>query len=101
MTRINRGAAQAAKTRSIHNNYLTLPVLLMMVLMPLFGTAGFLLWDRLPRRFRQGLKPGMEIAVILPLLLLGAWVCLNIGPWVEAGVFGGDFRAWLHSAWSV
>jgi phosphate transport system permease protein len=40
----------------------------------------------------------MEIAVILPLLLVGAWVCLSIGPWVEAGVFGGDFRAWLQSA---
>jgi len=74
------------------------PVLLMVVLMPLFGTAGFLLWDRLPRKFREGLKPGMEIAVIVPLLLVGGWVCLSIGPWVEAGVFGGDFRAWLHSA---
>jgi len=40
----------------------------------------------------------MEIALILPLLLLGGWVCLNIGPWVEAGVFGGDFRLWLQSA---
>jgi phosphate transport system permease protein len=74
------------------------PVLLMIALMPLFGTAGFLLWDRLPRRFRESLKPGMEIAVILPLLLLGGWVCLSLGPWVEAGVFGGDFRAWLQSA---
>jgi phosphate transport system permease protein len=74
------------------------PVLLMILLMPLFGTAGFLLWDRLPRRFRESLKPGMEIAVILPLLLLGGWVCLNTGPWVEAGVFGGDFRTWLQTA---
>jgi phosphate transport system permease protein len=74
------------------------PVLLMIVVMPLFGTAGFLVWDRLPRRFRERLRPGMEIALILPLLLLGGWVCLNIGPWVEAGVFGGDFRLWLQSA---
>jgi phosphate transport system permease protein len=74
------------------------PVLLMTVLLPAFGTAGFLVWDRLPRRFRDGLKPGMEVAVILPLLLLGAWVCLSMGSWVEAGVFGGDFRLWLRSA---
>jgi phosphate transport system permease protein len=74
------------------------PVLLMVVLMPLFGTAGFLLWERLPRKFREGLRPGMEIAVILPLLLVGGWVCLSLGPWVEAGVFAGDFRAWLQSA---
>jgi phosphate transport system permease protein len=73
------------------------PVLLMIVLLPLFGTVGFLLWERLPRSFREGVKPGMEIAVIVPLLLAGGWVCLSIGPWVEAGVFGGDFRAWLQS----
>jgi phosphate transport system permease protein len=74
------------------------PVLLMVVLLPLFGTAGFLLWDRLPRRFRDSLKPGMEVALIVPLLLLGGWVCLNIGPWVEGEIFGGDFRGWLLTA---
>jgi phosphate transport system permease protein len=71
------------------------PVLLMAVLLPLFGTAGILLWDRLPRALRRGLKPGMEIALIVPLLLVGAWLALGIGPAVESGVFGGDFRIWL------
>jgi phosphate transport system permease protein len=74
------------------------PVLLMIALMPVFGTAGYYLWDRLPWRLRERLKPGMEIAVILPLLLLAGWVSLAIGPWVEAGVFGGDFRSWLQLA---
>jgi phosphate transport system permease protein len=74
------------------------PVLLMIVLMPLFGTAGFLVWDHMPRRFRDRLRPGTELALILPLLVLGGWVCLNIGPWVEAGIFGGDFRLWLQAA---
>jgi phosphate transport system permease protein len=73
------------------------PVLLMIALLPAFGTLGFLLWGRLPRRLRGRLKPGMEIALILPLLLLGGWVCLSIGAWVEAGIFGGDFRNWLQA----
>jgi phosphate transport system permease protein len=37
----------------------------------------------------------MEIALIVPLLLVGAWLALGIGPAVESGVFGGDFRIWL------
>ncbi len=74
------------------------PVLLMLVLLPLFGTSGILLWERLPRRFRDRLRPGMEIALIVPLLLVGAAVALLIGPTVEAGVFGGDFRLWLKSS---
>jgi len=74
------------------------PVLLMIVLLPLFGTSGLLLWDRLPRAFRDRLRPGMEIALIVPLVLVGAWVALLLGPAVEAGAFGGDFRLWLTSA---
>jgi phosphate transport system permease protein len=73
------------------------PVLLMIVLLPLFGTLGFLLWERLPRRFRERLRPGMEIGLILPLLLVGAGVALALGPLAESGFFGGDFRLWLQS----
>jgi phosphate transport system permease protein len=74
------------------------PVLLMLVLLPAFGTAGFLLWDRLPRRFASKLRPGMELALILPLLLIGGFVAMRIGPWVEASFFAGDFRIWLQNA---
>jgi phosphate transport system permease protein len=74
------------------------PVLLLLVFLPLFGTAGVLFWDRLPHGLRRRLRPGTEIAVILPLLLVGGWVAFQVGPWVEAGVFGGDVKAWLPTA---
>jgi phosphate transport system permease protein len=77
------------------------PVLLMMVFLPLFGTLGFLLWDRLPKKFREGLRPGMEIALILPLILVGALFALFLGPPVEGSFFGGDFRLWLQSAMNL
>src|SRR3990172_2209337 len=56
------------------------PVLAMLVLLPLFGTAGMLLWDRLPRRARDRLKPGTEILLIVPLMLLGALVAIGSRP---------------------
>jgi len=71
------------------------PVLLMMVLLPLFGTLGIFVWGFLPRPFRIHLRPGMEMAVILPLLVVGAGVALLLGPWVERAFFSGDFRLWL------
>jgi phosphate transport system permease protein len=73
------------------------PILLMMVIMPAAGTAGVFLWHRLPKAARR-LKPGMELALVLPLLLLGGWVALRVGPAAEAALFGGDFRMWLSSA---
>jgi phosphate transport system permease protein len=74
------------------------PVLLMLALLPAFGTAGILLWDRLPLRLRRRLKPGMELALIVPLAVLGCWVATLIGPGVEGAFFGGDFKSWLNSA---
>jgi phosphate transport system permease protein len=77
------------------------PVLLMIVLMPLFGTLGILAWGLLPRLLRSRLKPGMELAVILPLLLAGGAAALALGPWFERTFFGADFRLWLASAMNL
>jgi phosphate transport system permease protein len=74
------------------------PVLMMLVLLPLFGTMGIFVWGFLPRTFRDRLRPGMELAVILPLLLVGAGVALLLGPSIEGAFFSGDFRLWLNSA---
>ena len=47
------------------------PVLLLILFLPLAGTAGVLFWDRLPYELRRRLRPGMELFVILPLLVAG------------------------------
>jgi phosphate transport system permease protein len=73
-------------------------VFLALILMPLFGTCGVVLWRLLPRAWALRLKPGTEIAVIIPLLLLAMWVATAAGPAVEGWVFGGDARSWLQSA---
>jgi phosphate transport system permease protein len=74
------------------------PVLLMVVLLPLFGTSGFLLWDRLPRELRRRLRPGSELALILPLMILGACAALLLGPAAERLFFAGDFKHWVGTA---
>jgi phosphate transport system permease protein len=74
------------------------PVLLLNVFLPLFGTAGVLLWGHVPRVLRSRLRPGMEIALILPLLVLGGLAAFAVGPVVEAGLFKGDFQLWLKAA---
>ena len=73
------------------------PVLLLVVFLPLFGTAGVLFWERLPHALLKRLRPGMELLVILPLLLAGGAVAFGIGASVEDFFFAGDFKAWLSS----
>ena len=72
-------------------------VLLMFVLLPTLGTAGVLLWRALPRAAKKVFRPGTEVVLILPLLVVAVWLSLMLGPSVEGALFGGDFKAWLDA----
>ena len=74
------------------------PVMLMALLLPAFGTAGVLFRDRLPQKVARRLRPGMEVLLILPLLLLGAFVALKLGPLLDRALFHGDFKLWLSQS---
>jgi phosphate transport system permease protein len=47
------------------------------------------------------MKPGMELFLILPMMVLGGWLALQLGPPVELALFDGDFRLWVSSALGV
>jgi phosphate transport system permease protein len=72
-------------------------VLLMFVLLPTLGTLGVLLWRALPRAAKKVFRPGTEVVLILPLLVVAVWLSLALGPSVEGALFGGDFKAWLDA----
>ena len=72
-------------------------VLLMFPLMPLAGTSGVLLWRFIPRALTSRLRPGSELALIVPLLLLAGWVAMLIAPAVEGSLLGGDARGWIQN----
>jgi phosphate transport system permease protein len=73
-----------------------LPGLLAMgIAFPLLALAAAGLWRALPRGFTQRFPAGSEIALHAALLALGALVCVELSPWLEARFFGGDASSWL------
>jgi phosphate transport system permease protein len=76
-------------------------VFLMLVLMPIFGVSGILLWRLLPKSVSRRLPAGSEIAVIVPLLALAGWTAFAIGPYVETHVLGTDMRQWLLDSFGI
>ena len=69
--------------------------LAMLVVLPSMIFVAGVLWSRTPVTVRARLRPGMEVVVLIPLIILGMQLCLWANDPVERLVFGGDFRHWL------
>jgi phosphate transport system permease protein len=74
---------------------------LLMVVLPVLGTSGLLVWNSLPHGVRQKLKVGAELFIIVPMLVLGVWLAFAIAPAVEVAFFGGDARQWLATVLGI
>jgi phosphate transport system permease protein len=71
-------------------------------LMPLVAPLAILtalgLWRRLPASVRGRVRPGSEVFVLVPVVVIAAWVAFTLGGVVEQRLLGGDYRGWLLSA---
>jgi phosphate transport system permease protein len=76
-------------------------VFLVPLVVPIAILAALLAWQRVPGAFRRRVRPGTELFVLIPVVVLGAWAALRLGGLVEAQALGGDYRAWLLSALGV
>jgi phosphate transport system permease protein len=76
-------------------------VFAMFFTLPVLGTLGVFVWGLLPRPIALKVKTGTEVLLLLPLLVLGGWLAFQIGPLLEAALFGGDIRAWIYETFGV
>src|SRR5262249_51581541 len=56
------------------------------------------LWRLLPLSVRVRARPGTEVFMLVPVMIVAAWIALGLGGVVEAHLLGGDYRGWLLSA---
>jgi phosphate transport system permease protein len=52
-------------------------------------------WRAIPLSFRQRFKHGSEVALIIPVVLIGAAISFALGNLVELSALGGDYQAWF------
>jgi phosphate transport system permease protein len=71
-------------------------------LLPLVASVGILAvllaWRGLPLRVRAVFRPGTEVFLLVPIVLMAGWAAFTLGGFVEARLLGGDYRGWLLSA---
>jgi len=70
-------------------------VFLMFIIVPLVIAIGASFWKRLPEKIKHRIKPGYELLLIIPLIILGYQISQWLGPLFEYYFLGGDYRTWL------
>ena len=53
------------------------------------------LWRFAPDRFHRLIRPGTEVVLLIPAVVIGMVIALSLGSVVEAGMMAGDYGGWL------
>lgn len=69
--------------------------MLCIVVVPTILVAGAVGWAVAPRSLQRRVAPGMELLLVIPLVLLGVWLALTLGPVVEGVFFRGNYKQWV------
>ncbi len=67
----------------------------LLLLMPVGLLFAAWSWRMLPDHVRHRIPDGWEPLLLIPVVVLLAWACMEVSPWIEATLFGGDIRIWL------
>jgi phosphate transport system permease protein len=70
-------------------------VMAMTLMIPAVIFAAGFVWRSLPAAVHRHVRPGTELLLLIPLILLAAQTCIWANTPLEQAFFGGDFRSWL------
>jgi len=76
-------------------------VFLFMTLLPVLLLAAIFIWRLIPEQLRTKAPLGWEILLIIPLLLLNAWVVSHLARPLEMVMFNGDLTQWLYDVLQI
>lgn len=54
-------------------------------------------WRFVPKSVQYAIPEGWQAALLIPPILIGAWIALSLGPVIESFLFDGNMRQWLNT----
>jgi phosphate transport system permease protein len=73
-------------------------IFLMFFILPIIIIIGLMIFKMIQKITGKMHITGIELAFIIPLLFVGGFVALQLGPVFENVFLGGDYKAWLNAA---
>ena len=60
-----------------------------------------LVWWKLPSSIKINVPDGWQAAILVLPIIIVAWLCLSISPYIEAWLFDGDIRIWMSETLGI
>ncbi|KHT59164.1 phosphate ABC transporter permease [Photobacterium gaetbulicola] len=76
-------------------------MLALVVMFPLGMLLAGIGWALLPVGWRSRIPSGFHVLLLMPVIVLIAYVCFDLSPWLEQIWFAGDVRAYLSDEWGI
>jgi len=73
----------------------------LLIVVPIGVLAFAFAWQQLPARIRHLIPEGWDAALLVPVVLVLGAASFGMSGTLEAALFGGDMRAWLHDELGV
>ena len=58
-------------------------------------------WQHLPRSIRHRVPEGWDAALLIPVIIISAWLSFILSPGIESLCFGGDMRIWMNDVFGL
>ncbi len=76
-------------------------VFAVLILVPIAILLFAFAWVNLPERIRHLLPEGWEAFLLIPVIILTAWLAFQASDYMEVWFFGGDVRHWLRDEFGL
>lgn len=60
-----------------------------------------LVWWKLPSNIKMNVPDGWQAAILIVPIIIVAWLCLSVSPYIEALLFDGDIRIWMSETLGI
>jgi phosphate transport system permease protein len=58
-------------------------------------------WQLVPAHARNRLRPGAELLLLIPIIVVAIILCLSLNQWFEWVLFGSNYKEWLASVFGL
>ena len=76
-------------------------IFFILIFMPMAVLLFAFIWNQLPIAWRKWIPDGWQPLILVPVVIITAYLCIACSGPFELAWFGGDMRSWMRHQWGI